>query len=80
MTSEKRRNRIRKRRWQTAYAFPRVPRGVRAMPVKHNPAFYAGMVFHSQKLCFIVYVFLFISFINLDIIINGDISLVFGQL
>ena len=37
MTSEKRRNRIRKRRWQTAYAFPRVPRGVRAMPVKTQP-------------------------------------------
>ena len=27
MTSEKRINRIRKRGWQTAYAFPRIPRG-----------------------------------------------------
>ena len=42
MTSEKRINRIRKRGWQTAYAFPRVPRGVRAMPVKTQPRVLRG--------------------------------------
>ena len=50
MTSEKRINRIRKRGWQTAYAFPRVPRGVRAMPVKTQPRVLRGDGFACSEI------------------------------